>query len=54
MILSIKKRTLIIVFVLLIFCGSFIVHFSMSRSTLSPVSSLSIIIDAGHGGLDVK
>ena len=52
MFLSIRKKTLIYMFVVFIVCVSVILHFSLSISAVSPSSALSIIIDAGHGGQD--
>ena len=52
MFLSIKKRTVLIVFAFLILLMSITLFFSSAVFSSSPASSLSIIIDAGHGGID--
>lgn len=51
-ILMIKKRTLCIILVCVIFVCSFIGIFYAAKATSSPKPQYSIVIDAGHGGRD--
>ena len=52
--LTIKKRTLCIVLIGVILLCTVIGIFYTIQTTTSPKPEYSIVIDAGHGGVDVK
>ncbi len=53
MFISVKKRTLIIIFCILIIFVSSVTYFCV-KQTAVPALKYCIVIDAGHGGGDVK
>ena len=52
MILTIRKRTLVAVMACIILLAGILVYFC-TRQTFSPALKYCIVIDAGHGGIDV-
>ena len=52
--LTIKKRTLCIILIsIVLICAIFGIFYAV-QTTSSPKPEYSIVIDAGHGGVDVK
>ena len=54
MFITIKKKVILwVICGILCFIGV-IFFWSLTKETTSPATRFSIVIDAGHGGLDVK
>lgn len=49
-----KKRTIFALFMVVVFIGVFCTTYFLVKPTSSPRYTHSIVIDAGHGGTDVK
>ena len=52
--LTIKKRTLCVILVGVVLISSVVGVCYVVRATSSPKAQNTIVIDAGHGGVDVK
>ncbi len=53
MFILVKKRTLIIIFCILIIFVSSVTYFCVKQTAVSALK-YCVVIDAGHGGVDVK
>jgi len=54
MFLTLKRKFLILFFSAILCLIGVCIYFLHSQQVDSPNTQLSIVIDAGHGGLDVK
>jgi len=52
--LTIKKKVLVCILCGILITVAIFVCAGISKATATPASQFSIVIDAGHGGLDVK
>ena len=52
--LTLKKRAVAIGLCVLLCVAGVVVYFTAIRPTFQPVAVHTIVIDAGHGGVDVK
>lgn len=52
--LMVRKRTICIILVSVILTFSIVGVFYAVRMTSSPKAQYTIVVDAGHGGVDVK
>lgn len=53
-VLAIRKRAVGIALCVLLCVSAMVVYFAAIRPTFQPVPHHTIVIDAGHGGVDVK
>lgn len=51
--LTIKMKTILVIFAIIL-CFAIAIPFSITSISSMPKAEFTIVIDAGHGGVDVK